>query len=156
MPEVRFYHLTEVPLERALPTMLERTLARGQKAVVRGRNAERLRFLDAQLWTADDAGFLPHGIDGDADPDRQPVWLTTGPDTPNDADVLFLIDGAIAGAAEIAARATTAILFDGHDPAAVEAARGQWREVTGDGLAAVYWAQGAGGKWEKRHESPAA
>ncbi len=48
---------------------------------------------------------------------------------------------------------TTAILFDGHDPAAVEAARDQWRTITGANLAAVYWAQGDGGRWEKRHEA---
>lgn len=155
MPEVRFYHLTEVPLERALPTMLQRTLERGQRAVVRGGHADRLRFLDVQLWTADDAGFLPHGIDGDPDPDRHPVWLTTHSDRPNGADVLFLIDGAVAEVHEMTGMETTAILFDGHDPAAVEAARGQWRAVTGAGLAAVYWAQGTGGRWEKRHEAKA-
>lgn len=153
MPEVRFYHLTELPLERVLPTMLERTLERGQRAVVRGGHADRLRFLDTQLWTADEAGFLPHGIDGDPEPARHPVWLTTADATPNDPDVLFLIDGAGAGTGEMQTMETTAILFDGHDPAAVEAARGQWRTVTGAGLAAVYWAQGAGGRWEKRHEA---
>ena len=153
MPEVRFYHLTKIPLERALPTMLQRTLERGQRAVVRGGHADRLRFLDAQLWTADDASFLPHGIDGDPDPDRHPVWLTTYPETPNSASVLFLVDGAAAHTDEMHGMETTAILFDGHDPAAVEAARVQWRTITGAGLAAVYWAQGDGGRWEKRHES---
>ena len=153
MPEVRFYHLTELPLERVLPTMLQRTLDRGQRAVVRGGHAERLRFLDTLLWTADDAGFLPHGIDGDPEPARHPVWLTTGDKTPNAASVLFLIDGAGAAAGEMQGMETTAILFDGHDPAAVEAARVQWRAVTDAGLAAVYWAQGAGGRWEKRHEA---
>ena len=155
MPDVRFYHLTEVPLERALPVMLERTLERGQRAVVRGGHAERLRFLDTLLWTADEAGFLPHGIDGDPEPARHPVWLTAGTEAPNGASLLFLIDGAMAGTGEMEAMETTAILFDGHDPTAVEAARDQWRAVTGAGLAAVYWAQGAGGRWEKRHEARA-
>jgi len=153
MPEVRFYHLTEVPLERALPVMLARTLERGQRAVVRSGHAERLGFLDTLLWTADDAGFLPHGIDGDGDADRQPVWLTTRPEVPNGATALFLIDGADASSDEVAAMEVTAILFDGHDPAAVEAARGQWRAVTAAGLSAVYWAQAPGGRWEKKHES---
>lgn len=154
MAEIRFYHLTETPLERALPTMLERTLERGQRAVVRGAHAERLRFLDGLLWTADEAGFLPHGIDGDPDPDRHPVWLTTGPDIPNAATVLFLVDGADAPTDEIAGLETTAILFDGHDPAAIEAARGQWRTVTAKGLPAVYWAQESG-RWVKKHEAKA-
>ena len=154
MAEIRFYHLTDLPLERALPPMLERTLARGQRAVVRGGDAGRLGGLDRHLWTYGDASFLPHGLDGDPDPARQPVWLTTGAAVPNGAQALFLVDGAGAAADEMAAMEVTAILFDGHDAAAVEAARGQWREVTVAGLAAVYWAQ-EGGRWVKRSETVA-
>ena len=153
MAEVRFYHLTEAPLEAALPVMLERTLERGPRAVVRGGHVERLRFLDGLLWTRDEAGFLPHGIDGDPDADRQPVWLTTQAEIPNGAKTLFLIDGAEAGTGEMSALEITAILFDGHDPAAVEAARNQWRTVTAAKLSAVYWAQSDGGRWIKKHEA---
>ncbi len=35
MTEIRFYHLTRATLETALPQMLEKTLERGQRAVVR-------------------------------------------------------------------------------------------------------------------------
>lgn len=153
MPEVRFYHLTEIPLERALPTMLERTLARGGRAVVRGAHAQRLQFLNGHLWSYDEAGFLPHAIDGDPDPALQPVWLTTSSDMPNGAETLFLIDGAIAETEELAALEVTAILFDGHDPTAVEHARGQWRRVSEAELQAVYWAQTDGGGWTKKAES---
>lgn len=164
MAEVRFYHLTELPLERVLPLMLERTLSRGQRAVVRGSRPERLGWLDRQLWVWKDESFLPHGLDGDPEPARHPVWLTTSATVPNGAAALFLIDGAEAATDEMAAMEVTAILFDGHDPAAVEAARAQWRAVTGAaaaaasgtgtgaGFAAVYWAQ-QGGRWVKRHEA---
>ena len=38
-------------------------------------------------------GFLPHGTkDGYAE--RQPVWLTDSDENPNNANVLFLVDGA--------------------------------------------------------------
>ena len=152
MAEVRFYHLTQRPLEQVLPVMLERTLERGQKAVVRGGHPERLAFLDTHLWTFGDGTFLPHGTAADGEGARQPIWLTTGSDVPNGATALFLIDGAEAGPEELAAMDVTAILFDGHDASALEAARGQWRAVTGAGLAAVYWTQ-EGGRWVKKHES---
>lgn len=152
MAEVRFYHLTDFPLERALPTMLERALSRGQRAVIRGGHGERLRYLDAQLWTADAASFLPHGIDGDPEPARHPIWLTETTALPNAPDVLFLIDGSDAGEEEFRSMTVTAILFDGHDPAAVAAARTQWRRVAGAGVAAVYWAQ-EGGRWVKKQET---
>lgn len=152
MGEIRFYHLTELPLERALPAMLERTLARGQRAVLRGTDKGRLAALDGHLWAYADESFLPHAMDGDPAPADQPIWLTMAADIPNGAAALFLIDGASAPMDELAAMQITAILFDGHDAAAVEAARGQWREVTEAGLPAVYWAQ-QGGRWVKRHET---
>ncbi len=151
MGEVRFYHLTELPLERALPQMLERALARGQRAVVRGTLSDRLGWLDRQLWTFSDESFLAHGLDGDPDPPRHPVWLTTSTAVPNGAAALFLIDGAAAVPDEMAAMAVTAILFDGHDPSGVETARAQWRAVAGAGLPAVYWAQESG-RWVRKHE----
>ena len=153
MGELRFYHMTEVPLERALPVMLDRTIDRGGRAVVRGSQPDRLAFLNSLLWTFDDASFLPHGIDGDADAEHQPVWLTTGADLPNHAETLFLIDGAETSADEITKMQVTAVLFDGHDSAAVDAARGQWKSFAVDGQKAVYWAQESGGKWVKKHET---
>jgi DNA polymerase III subunit chi len=155
MGEVRFYHLTEQALERVLPQMLARALERGQRAVVRGTHAERMAGLDRELWTFSDESFLPHGVDGDPDPARHPVWLTTASSVPNGAAALFLVDGAKAAPEEMAAMQVTAILFDGQDAAAVEAARAQWRAVAGAGLAAVYWAQ-EGGRWVKKHEAGAA
>ena len=155
MAEVRFYHLTEVPLERALPVMLSRTLERDQRAVVRSGHVERLGFLNTQLWTNGDASFVPHGMDGDPEPSEHPIWLTTADVIPNGANALFLIDGASADPKEMSGLDLTAILFDGHDPVAVEGARAQWRAVTAAGLAAVYWAQTAAGGWEKKAESSA-
>ena len=35
MTEIRFYHLQRTALEAALPPMLEKTLERGQRAVIR-------------------------------------------------------------------------------------------------------------------------
>ncbi|MGD1923886.1 MAG: DNA polymerase III subunit chi [Paracoccaceae bacterium] len=152
MAEIRFYHLTDSPIERTLPVMLERTLARGQRAVVRGGHPDRLRFLDTQLWTFTDESFLPHGIDGDPTPDCQPIWLTERSERPNDAKTLFLIDGAEPDFSEIADLELTAILFDGHDPAAVESARGHWKATVAAGLKAVYWAQ-ENGRWVQKAKS---
>jgi len=151
--EVRFYHLTEQPLDAALPVMLERCLERGWRAVVRGTLPERIESLDTRLWTWRDDGFLPHGRDGDPMAERQPVWLTCGPAIPNGAVALFLIDGAEAPADEMAALESVAVLFDGHDPGAVDRARAQWKAVTGAGLAAVYWAQESGGRWVRKAAS---
>ncbi len=132
--------------------MLELTLERGGRAVVRGNHAERLKFLDTHLWTYQDESFLPHGLSEDPHASDQPILLTSSSDIPNNARTLFLIDGAAPDFEEVAALDLTAILFDGHDPDAVEAARGHWRNTVAADLKAVYWAQD-GGRWTKQAEA---
>ncbi|GIX14818.1 MAG: DNA polymerase III subunit chi [Paracoccaceae bacterium] len=149
MVEVLFYHLTRGSVESVLPGLLERSLARGWRAVVRSTLPERVAALDAHLWTYADASFLPHGAPGAPFPERQPVWLTAGEEMPNAPDVLFLIDGAPVRPAEVAGLARAVVIFDGADAAAVARAREDWRAVCDAGFTAVYWAQ-EDGRWREK------
>jgi DNA polymerase-3 subunit chi len=146
MAEVGFYHLKTTPLERALPQLLERALAAGHRIVVLAGSPERVQALDALLWTYNDASFLPHGSARDGTAPRQPVWLTAAVENPNQATILFLIDG-VRGALEGYRRVCD--MFDGNDEAAVAGARERWREVKAAGHDLVYWQQTENG-WEKR------
>jgi DNA polymerase III subunit chi len=148
MTEVLFYHLEQQPLERVLPSLVERTLERGWRAVIQAGSEERLAALDTLLWTYKDESFLPHGTKKDGDAELQPVYLTAGDDNPNGASVRFLVDGA--AAAELAGYARLVYLFDGHDPAAVEQARAEWKRAKAAGCAVTYWQQGENGRWEKK------
>jgi DNA polymerase-3 subunit chi len=149
MPEVLFYHLQHKPLEAALPGLLERCLKRGWRAVVRAGSAERVEALDAHLWTYRDEAFLPHGpATGDLVAE-QPILLTTETGNDNGAEVLFLVDGAAPVALDGYER--VAILFDGNDEAAVEAARMWWKQCRDDGRDATYWQQDDNGSWREKH-----
>jgi DNA polymerase-3 subunit chi len=145
--EVWFYHLERTALEEALPELLEKTLARGWKALVRGRDGRRLEQLDQHLWTWRDDSFLPHGLAEEPLAARQPILLTTGQENPNGAEALFLVDGAEPGTLDGYARAM--VLFDGRDEAAVAAARAQWSALKATGAAISYWRQKERG-WEKQ------
>jgi DNA polymerase-3 subunit chi len=145
--EVWFYHLERTSLDQALPELLEKTLARGWKAVVRSTARERLDHLDGWLWSYRDDSFLPHGRDDEPLADRQPVLVTLSMENPNGADALFLIDGAEAG--DVAGYARCVLLFDGRDEAAVAAARGKWSTFKAAGAAVSYWRQGEAGGWRK-------
>ncbi|MGH7041231.1 MAG: DNA polymerase III subunit chi [Acetobacteraceae bacterium] len=147
MADIGFYHLTRTPLAQALPRLLERTLAAGERAVVRGPSAERIAELDAALWACAEPDWLPHGTAADGDADLQPIWLTATDEAPNGARFLFLVDGA--EAADLAPYTRVFDLFDGRDEAAVAAARGRWQAVRATGHALSYWQQGARG-WEKK------
>ena len=82
MTEALFYHLERQKVEDVLPVLLLRTLERGWKAVVQAGSRERLEAIDSHLWTFDDAAFLPHGTGEDGRDADQPVFLTTGSETP--------------------------------------------------------------------------
>ncbi|HYW60635.1 MAG TPA: DNA polymerase III subunit chi, partial [Xanthobacteraceae bacterium] len=94
MTEMLFYHLQGQPLERVLPTLLERSLERGWRVVVQSSSEERVEALDAQLWTFRDDSFLPHGTYRESSAADQPILITVGDDNPNGAAVRFLIDGS--------------------------------------------------------------
>ncbi|HEX7969702.1 MAG TPA: DNA polymerase III subunit chi [Stellaceae bacterium] len=147
MAEIGFYHLRTMPLERALPRILERALAEGHRVVVMAGSAERVDHLDALLWTYDEASFLPHGSDRDGHAERQPIWLTANEENPNRATMLVLVDGA--SAARLADYARCCDIFDGNDEAAVAAARSRWKEAKAAGHQLTYWEQ-TELRWEKR------
>lgn len=148
MAEVRFYHLTRTALDQALPQMLEKTLERGQRAMVRAGSEERVEALAARLWTYKERGFLPHGSIKDGRAERQPIWLTTEETAPNGAEVLFLTDGS--GAEGLENFALCAILFDGSDEMALQTARAQWTALKDAGHAVTYWQQDDTGRWSQQ------
>jgi DNA polymerase III subunit chi len=147
--EVLFYHLQRQPLEAVLPTLLEKSLERGWRAVVEAVSEERLAALDDHLWTYREESFLPHGTDRESHAAEQPVVLTTGTANPNGAAVRFLVEGADLPA-DLAAYQRVAILFDGTDPHSLALARAQWRAVKEAGHEATYWQQDEGGGWAKK------
>jgi DNA polymerase-3 subunit chi len=145
--EVWFYHLERTSLDRALPELLEKTLAKGWRAVVRARDRDRVEQLDGWLWSYRDETFLPHGLAEEAHAARQPVLLTNGFETPNGAQALFLIDDAEPGSLDGFERCI--FLFDGQDAAAVGAARARWKTLKAQGASISYWKQNERGGWEK-------
>jgi DNA polymerase-3 subunit chi len=146
--EIRFYHLQRTRLEAALPKMLERTLERGERAVVMVGSEERVEALAAHLWTYTDRGFLPHGTAQDGFAPHQPIWLTAKDEKPNDAQVLFLADGA--ESALLAEYRLCVELFDGADEQAVAAARRRWAAYKTAGHALSYYQQNDSGAWEQK------
>jgi DNA polymerase III subunit chi len=146
--EIRFYHLTRTPLERALPNLLERALAAGMRSVVIAGSEERVEALNQLLWTYEERSFLPHGSKRDGRPERQPVWLTTEDENPNGATCLVLTDGAVSN--RIGEYQRCLDLFDGQDPAAVEGARARWKAWKAAGHELSYWQQDESGRWQQK------
>lgn len=148
MTAVRFYHMTRTNLEQALPQMLEKTLERGQRAVVKAGSEVRVEALSSRLWTYHDRAFLPHGTVKDGRATRQPVWLTVEDEAPNGAEVLFLTDGA--ASEKIGDYGLCVLLFDGGDDEALAQARAQWKQLKEAGHEVTYWQQDDAGRWSQK------
>jgi DNA polymerase-3 subunit chi len=148
--EVRFYHLQRARLEEVLPVILERCHQRGERVLVLAGSTERVEALAALLWTYRPETFLPHGTARDGEAARQPIYLAPGEgdiDNPNGAPVLILSDGA--RHSRIGDFKLVCELFDGHDEAAVAAARAHWRTCREAGHAVIYFQQAETGKWQE-------
>lgn len=150
MGAVYFYHLTRNPIEVTLAILAEKSLGAGWRVEVRGRSDAHLKSLDAALWQRE--GFLPHGLAGGPHDKDQPILLTaqTGG---NDASCIMCVEGADLTPEEIAAADRCCILFDGHNAAALEHARGQWKSLTDAGASAQYWSEDSG-KWQMKAQHP--
>ena len=146
MTEVLFYHLQNQTLEQVLPRLLQTTVDRAQRALVRCGTPEGLEALDEHLWTFADQSFLPHAPAGGERDADQPILLSLSADAPNGADILFAVEGAEVSPEAMTPFARAVVLF-GADGA--EDARGAWRAVKAAGMDATYWKQTPQGRWEK-------
>ena len=151
MTETLFYHLERRDLNDVLPGMIEKSLERGWRAVIRTDSAERSDALDTLLWTYNDQSFLAHAQSGDGDAKRQPVLITTEDENPNDAQILFLVGGVAPAAWDrLGDLARIVLMFDGRDSAALATARAAWKYARAAGHDVTYWKESPSGKFEKQ------
>lgn len=146
-----FYHLTRSGVGETLAMLLTRALGQGWRVMIRGTDRAALERLDLSLWSDPPESFLPHGMEGGPHDADQPVLLGVGP-VANAAQGVFLIDGADVSFDEARGLERVWLLFDGGDPAAVQAARVKWKALTGAGIAAQYWSEETG-RWQKKADS---
>lgn len=152
MTEVLFYHLEKRSLDDILPGLVERTLGRGWRALIRTESSDRAQAIDNRLWAWSEESFLPHAQAGDGDAATQPVLITVEEGNANGAQVLFLVGNALPSSLEsdLAAFERIVVLFDGRDDCALSAVRRTRSETKAAGHPTTYWKQSASGKWEKQ------
>ena len=147
MTDYWFYHLEGSTLEGVLPELLEKTRARGWRAVVKAPEA-RLSALDNYLWTYKDDSFLPHGRDDEPMGDQQPILLTATAVNSEAAQCAFLVDGEDMDMAPETERCI--VMINGRSETDVARARAQWKRLKAAGASLSYWQQTERGGWEKK------
>ena len=152
MTETLFYHLELRALEEVLPGLVEKSLARGWRAVIKTDSSERSDALDNLLWTYDDQSFLAHAQSGDGEAARQPVLITVEDENPNGAQILFCVGGSSPRDWQaLSSLARVVLLFDGRDAAMLSQARSAWKDAKAAGHDVTYWKESPSGKFEKQN-----
>lgn len=143
--QVDFYHLTQIPLERALPQIAEKVIATGARLViVAGDDAQRAK-LDQLLWSYAPESFLPHGMAGGEHDAHQPVLIAETAQALNGARHIALVDGIWRQEALAFER-----VFHFFDEEAIGAARAAWKGLADrEQVTRNYWKQNDAGRWEK-------
>lgn len=143
--QVDFYHLTQLPLERALPQIAQKILESGGRLLIVADDEARRGQIDQLLWTYSPESFLPHGQAGGEDDSRQPVLIAGSPDPANGARHIALIDGIWRDEALDFDRA-----FHFFDEERIREARAAWKGLAErDGIERRYWKQNDAGRWEQ-------
>lgn len=150
MTETLFYHLERRSLDDVLPGLLEKTLERGWRAVIRAESSERADAIDNLLWTYNDQTFLAHAQSGDGNPARQPVLITVEDENPNQANVLFCVGGATPAWDAVGDLTRVVLMFDGRDETMLSTARAAWKDAKAAGHDVTYWKESPSGKFEKQ------
>lgn len=148
MTDIQFYHLLTTPLERALPKLMEKALSAEMKSVIRAADEEQMHRLNDALWNYAEHSFLPHGASTDPHPEQQPVYITSGDETPNEATVLVITNGKQVDSTDGYDKLLD--MFDGHDEESVAAARKRWSYYKEAGHNISYFQQQKGGGWKKQ------
>jgi len=145
--EYWFYHLETSTLENVLPDLLERTLGKGWRALVK-LPEDQLADMDTWLWTYRDDAFLPHGREDEPQAEMQPILLSATADSAVGFDAVMLVGGA--ELSDMAGVSRAMVMINGRSDSEVARERKRWSTLKAAGASLAYYQQNARGGWEKK------
>ncbi len=142
-----FYHLEASTIEGVLPGLLEKTLQKGWRALVK-LPPEQVKEMDDYLWTYRDDSFLPHGRDDEPQTEQQPITLTGAAQDAAGYQAVFLIGGSDIENMDGVERCL--VMINGRSKDDIQRARAQWKALKDTEAKLSYYQQNDRGAWEKK------
>ena len=150
MTRIDFYHLQKQTLDQVLPKLVEKAYATGVHIKIKIGNESRVDFINSLLWTYNDESFIPHGSKKEGFAKEQPIWLSSEDDNPNQATMLFLVDGALLPLEELTKYERIFNIFDGNDDSSLQQARNFWKTISSSEFELNYYQQDDSGRWNQK------
>ncbi len=145
--EYWFYHLEASTIEGVLPGLLEKTLQKGWRALVK-LPAEQLKEMDDYLWTYKDDSFLPHGRDDEPMAEQQPITLSASATSAFEHQAVFLLGGE--NVSDMSGVERCMVMINGRSQDDVLRERKRWKALKETGASLSYYQQNDRGSWEKK------
>jgi DNA polymerase-3 subunit chi len=145
--EYWFYHLEASTIEGVLPGLLEKTLQKGWRALVK-LPPGHVKEMDDYLWTYRDDSFLPHGRDDEPMAEQQPITLTSAAQDAAGYQAVFLIGGTEIENMDGVER--WMVMINGRSKDDIQRARAQWKALKETEAKLSYYQQKDRGAWEKK------
>lgn len=142
-----FYHLENASIESVLPFLLEKSLEKGWRCLVKCQ-PDQLEYLDGFLWTFQDRSFLPHGRDDEPLAELNPILLSCTLDEAEGADVVLLLDGT--DVSDLTGVSRCIFMINGQNSDDVQNARARWARLKKSGQTLSYYQQDERGRWAKK------
>lgn len=144
--EVSLYHVTQSPLEKILPRLLEKVRASDKRVVVLLENQERIDSWSHTLWIYAQQSFLAHGSQKEGRAEYQPIWLTHKLENPNKSQVLVLVEGGDASES-LGVFERCVDIYNAKDDHAVSLAKQRQIQYEENGFKVTHWSQDKSGRW---------
>jgi len=142
-----FYHLEASTVQGVLPGLLEKTLQKGWRALVK-LPPEQVKEMDDYLWTYRDDSFLPHGRDDEPQTEQQPITLTGAAKTAEGYQAVFLLGGEDIENMDGVERCM--VMINGRSQDDVQRERKRWKALKETDATLSYYQQNERGTWEKK------
>ena len=145
--EYWFYHLEASTIEGVLPGLLEKTLQKGWRALVK-LPEDQIKEMDDYLWTYRDDSFLPHGRDDEPLSAQQPITLSADIMDADGHQAVFLLGGSDLD--DMAGVERCLVMINGRVETDVMRERRRWKALKETGAKLAYYQQNERGGWEKK------
>jgi len=142
--DVRFYELSNTPLEKALPQLLYKIYDSLETSMLLLFGEEgQVQVFNNLLWTFSSNKFLPHGIESDGAGNIEPLLLTTKEENLNKANIL--VSTKLPANEEFSASFSRKIYMFPKEQN--EQFISKFQQLRNNQENATYWQQDASGKW---------
>jgi DNA polymerase-3 subunit chi len=144
--DISFYHFTITPLVIGLPRLIKKIYSTKQNLFVLCKTEEEMIELNKVLWTFSSKEFIPHGTINEADPELQPVLLSTDPSHNRNASTILLSTTGETTALDPSFSKHLYSFYGNQDEVKPMADLYQTYRKRDD-IAALFWRQDQAGKW---------